>query len=158
MQTRPALAHELDLIYMLAFDSWSEGEPEQVYLTTCSNSKKYQQGRWFVLTIADDIRSALIYYVDLFRLPEGFYGIGSVATHPAHRHKGYASALVTRVCSSFNYGKVKGVYLHSDIGAEFYERLGFVAVRDHDSDGDSICMMRLFGNNKQLSKQQPEYF
>lgn len=158
IQARFALAHEMDCIYMLAFDTWSEGESEQAYLTTCSNSPKYQQGRWFVLTIADDIRSALITYVDLFRLPEGFYGIGSIATHPAHRHKGYASTLVASVCSSLNNGNVKGIYLHSDIGTDFYEQLGFAVVRDQDPEGDSICMMKLFANNGQLSNPCPEYF
>ena len=45
MHLREAKVHELDAIYAIGFDAWSEGLSYEKYLSTCRDSKKYQAGR-----------------------------------------------------------------------------------------------------------------
>jgi GNAT superfamily N-acetyltransferase len=55
-------------------------------------------------------------------------GIGAVFTPPEHRRRGHASALVETLVSRARADGALAASLFSEIGAEFYERLGFTGV------------------------------
>jgi GNAT superfamily N-acetyltransferase len=60
---------------------------------------------------------------------QGFVaGIGAVFTPPEHRGQGYASALIERLLVQEREAGAMAAALFSEIGASFYERLGFTAV------------------------------
>ncbi|WP_413283634.1 GNAT family N-acetyltransferase [Vibrio sp. MA40-2] len=152
MNVRKAKAHELDCIYAMGFDVWNDGLTFEEYLTACRKSTKYQSGTWYLLIDNDKIVSSLIVYSDNFGLKEGCFGVGSVATSPNCRGKGYASYCISSITTElFANSNCKAVYLHSDIGYEFYHKLGFVRIEGTD------CMLYA----KQSSKWDhsiPSYF
>jgi predicted N-acetyltransferase YhbS len=53
------------------------------------------------------------------------YGLGSVGTLPAHRKQGYAAMLCRAACEDAELAGRRVGLLYSDIGAPYYERLGF---------------------------------
>jgi predicted GNAT family acetyltransferase len=65
--------------------------------------------------------SSLIVYQREFGLLEGSRGLGSIATPPELRGKGYASKLINLVKDElFQDQNSKALFLHSDIDKEFY--------------------------------------
>ncbi|MFY2507378.1 GNAT family N-acetyltransferase [Vibrio pectenicida] len=152
MKLRKATIDELDSIYAMGFDVWGDGLPFQEYLSHCRQSKKYQSGIWYVLTEQETVISSLIVYQDMFNLKQDCFGIGSVATSPSHRQKGYASKLINLVKAKlFEEQHCKTLYLHSDINHKFYKKLGFTRILD------SNCM--LCSNDESLfSSPIPYYF
>ncbi|MBU2899143.1 GNAT family N-acetyltransferase [Vibrio hepatarius] len=131
MQLRKAKASELDSIYAMGFDVWGDDLPFQDYLSHCRQSKKYQSGAWYVLVDNKTIVSSAIVYQGAFGLEEGCFGIGSLATPPYQRQKGYASKLVALLKDElFGRQKCQALYLHSDIHHEFYTKLGFKRIQD----------------------------
>ncbi|EKO3678170.1 MULTISPECIES: GNAT family N-acetyltransferase [Vibrio] len=133
LKLRKAEAHELDLIYSMGFDVWGDGLSFEDYLAGCRNSEKYLAGTWYVLVEKEEIVSSLIVYSGMFDLKEDSFGIGSVATPLKLRNKGYASKLVNSIKSElFDKNNCKALYLHSDIGQQFYTKLGFVSIRGSD--------------------------
>ncbi|EGQ9318398.1 GNAT family N-acetyltransferase [Vibrio parahaemolyticus] len=129
MHLREAEVHELDAIYSIGFDAWSDGLSYEKYLSACRSSKKYQAGTWYVLIENEQILSSLIVYHNLFDLKDGCFGIGSLATPKIFRGKGYASNLVNLVKADlFAKQNCKAIFLHSDIDHQFYSRLGFIAI------------------------------
>ena len=136
LKLRKAEAHELDFIYLMGFDVWGDGLSSEDYLVGCRNSKKYSVGTWYVLVEKDQVVSSLIVYSGMFDLKEGSFGIGSVATPRELRQQGYASKLVDLIKSElFDRNYCNALYLHCDIGQQFYMKLGFVRI--HGSD----CMI-----------------
>ncbi|MFM2484343.1 GNAT family N-acetyltransferase [Celerinatantimonas yamalensis] len=133
MYLKEAKAHELDVIYTMGFDVWNDGLSFEEYLAGCRRSEKYQAGTWYALTENDQIVSSLIVYSGMFGLKDGCFGVGSVATLPSLRGKGYASHLVSLVKTElFANHNCKAIYLHSDIDHQFYSKLGFVRIDDSD--------------------------
>lgn len=152
MYVKEAEFHELDTIYAIGFDSWNNGLSDEKYLDECRGSEKYQAGTWYVLMENDDILSSLIVYHGRFNLKEGYFGIGSVATPYKLRGKGYASHLINLVKAElFLNHNAKAIFLHSDIGHQFYNRLGFVSV------GGSDCMYISHDSSK-FDGVLPTYF
>ena len=130
MNVQKAKAHQFDVIYAMGFDVWNNGLTFDEYLIACRKSAKYQSGSWYVLIDNDTIVSSLIVYSDSFGLQEGCFGVGSIATSPNCRGKGYASYCIGSVIAElFANPNCKAVYLHSDIGYEFYNKLGFVGIK-----------------------------
>jgi predicted N-acetyltransferase YhbS len=154
MYVRLAEIHEMDFVYMMGYDVWSEGLSEQAYLDECRASDKYQMGRWYVLTEGESLLSSLVVYSSVFGIPPGYCGIGSVATEMCKRNMGYAQQLLDTVCTILKLEGTKGVYLHSDIDASFYERLGFRIL----SVQKATCMVRSFYPLSPLPKEIPIYF
>ncbi|MDA0145549.1 GNAT family N-acetyltransferase [Vibrio sp. RW] len=133
LKLRKAEAHDLELIYLMGFDVWGDGLSSEEYLVGCRNSEKYLEGTWYVLVEKDQVLSSLIVYSGMFDLKEGSFGIGSVATPQELRHQGYASKLVNLVKSElFDRNHCRALYLHSDIGQQFYMKLGFVSIQGSD--------------------------
>lgn len=44
-----ALKENMDAVYMMGFDVWSDGTAMDVYLQECRSSEKYKKGTWYVL-------------------------------------------------------------------------------------------------------------
>jgi Predicted acetyltransferase involved in intracellular survival and related acetyltransferases len=153
MEIRLAKSEEMDAIYMMGYDTWSDDASEQPYLEACRASKKHAIGKWYVLSDGEKLISSLIVYEFGFGMPPGYCGIGSIATDPQMRRKGYANKLIAEVCSILR-GRCKGIYLHADINSLFYERLGFSVA----ADGSAKCMMLRFSDSEQLPAEIPAYF
>lgn len=152
MYLREAKANELDGIYAMGFDVWHDGLSFEDYLTDCRNSDKYQAGTWYVLIENDQIVSSLIVYSGMFGLKEACFGVGSVATPQDLRGLGYASHLVSLVkMELFATHHCKTIYLHSDIGHQFYSKLGFVSIEG------SNCMV-ISNGSVDLDGSIPAYF
>ncbi|MGY0216539.1 GNAT family N-acetyltransferase [Endozoicomonadaceae bacterium StTr2] len=156
MTVRQATQEELNDIFMMGYDTWGKEKSPDDYLQTCHNSEKYQQGTWCVLEAEQQIVSSLIIYEQAFGLPANTLGIGSVATIPGHRNKGYAAALVKGVTEMAKSHGAEAIYLFSDIDPAFYKKLGF-SETVHQSC-DSCCMLLTFTDNDQLAQAELSYF
>lgn len=123
---RKALSDEMNQIYLMGFDVWSDGASEKDYLADCSSSIKYKRGEWYVLTEDDKILSSLIIY----DFGDEKFGIGSIATSPYDRKKGYASELIKHIIHKIESGSKNCIlFLYSDIQPEFYEKFGFTRLK-----------------------------
>jgi len=116
----------MDSIYLMGYDVWGDDSNIADYLNGCRNSKKYAQGQWYVLTVDGLPVSALIVYHDQFKLDEYNCGIGSISTGIEYRKRGYAKELINSIVTQlFTSTDINMIFLHSDIGYPFYEKLGF---------------------------------
>ena len=149
---RRARSDELDRVHLHGRDAWGDGLSEVAWLDECRASAKYAAGTWHVLEADGEPVASLIVYEGRFSLPPGAHGIGSVATSPAARHRGHASALVTGVAARLETAGSHGIWLFSDIDPGFYARLGFDTVRAFD---DTVCMVR---GPPDRSRSPPERF
>src|SRR5713226_238669 len=59
-------------------------------------------------------------------------GIGALFTQPAHRGRGHARHLVDRILERAAHEGFALVLLFSEIGAEYYQRLGFTTIQTTD--------------------------
>ncbi len=155
---RTATPDDLQKIYLMGFDVWSEGKNTRQYLEECRHSVKYQTGEWFLLEENDQILSSLIVYA----LGEHIFGIGSIATSPALRKKGYASHLVQNVVHTLESADPEAVlFLYADIGPSFYEKLGFTVLpKEAQRYQKTQCMIRGKNITRFIADPRinPEYF
>lgn len=164
MIIRLAKPDDMPTVHMMAHDTWGEGLPPDQHVERCLASPKYKKGRWFVLEHDSELTSALICYRNAFALPENVVGIGSVATAPRHRKKGYAAILLSEVIGKYDDGKpLAGFFLYSDIDPAVYAKHGFVILpKEFQSYEASIAMMRPAEKSQQLILDEyfkaPDYF
>lgn len=127
---------------MMGFDVWGDGAFELAYLEGCRASPKYARGTWHVLEDDEGVAlSTLIVYRLEPAVGRPAFGIGSVATAPSARRRGFASRLIERVVQSMPSDAI--VFLHADVDPALYERLGFKALPARlQSRTDSVAMMR----------------
>lgn len=134
---------DLDLIYLMGYDIWSEGRSIEDYLTTCRINPEYQQGSWLQLVNDDGIPTASLIVYELPAI--GRYkvtGFGCIATAPAHRRQGHAALLIDLVLRQ-RCGD-NAVFLFSDIDPSYYEKFGFFALPpDFQQYPKSVCMVKL---------------
>ncbi|WP_062261826.1 GNAT family N-acetyltransferase [Endozoicomonas arenosclerae] len=155
---RKARRSEWDEIFLMGYEAWGDGDTKELYLKECHESEKYQQGVWYVYESEGIAVSSLIVYQNLFNLPEGCFGVGSVATRDDQLRKGYASRLVKEISDNLGKSGAKGIYLFSDIDPEFYRRQGFESVSANQPYKDTTCMVLSFNNKSPLPLQIPQYF
>jgi predicted acetyltransferase len=135
---REAHPHELNQVYMMGYDCWADGESRNVYLAQCAQSAKYKSGTWYVFEVDGKLVSSLIAYAFL----DDCIGVGSIATDLLERRKGYASKLLKEFIRLKNKQGTRAIYLHSDIGADFYQRLGFSTLsKEYQINRESVCMV-----------------
>ncbi len=67
--------------------------------------------------------------IEIQGLRQHCLGIGAVFTDPAWRGRGFAAALIRQCIEIGKERRLDGAILWSDIGVEYYERLGFTAFR-----------------------------
>lgn len=154
MEIRLGRVEELDPIYMMGYDAWSDGLSKQAYLDECRASEKYKAGKWYVLADDERLISSLVVYSAVFGLPPDYCGIGSVSTEPQMRNNGHAYKLLLAVCKRLRIEGSKGVYLHADVDSSFYERLGFVVIAENKAK----CMVLPFTQLEELPAEVPSYF
>lgn len=137
---RKAHLDELTDIFMMAYDEWSEGKTPEEYLNSCYQSPKYRQGQWWVLDSSDGILCSAIIY----NIKDSTWGLGSLATPPCHRKKGYASRLVSQLCCKLEkFSETTAIFLFSDINPQFYKKQHFTILPEQFQNyKSSICMVR----------------
>ena len=139
----------MDAVYMMGFDAWSDGSDQAEYLKDCRKSAKYRSGQWLVLCADDLVVSSLL--VHTFP-PWGSWqvrGIGSVATEPTYRKRGFASQLIEMASAALcARNRRLVILLYSDIDAEFYRRLAFVELSSE---------FQLFQGSKLLARMSREW-
>jgi len=158
MVVRKPARTEMDSVYLMGMDVWNGGDSAKIYLEDCYASEKYEKGQWLVLTLEGELVSSLIVYRDGFNLPGNYFGIGSVATRPEFRNAGYAAYLIEEVVSSIEDEECDGVYLFSDIGYEYYQKLGFSLLSSQSTTSENPCMVRRLKTATSISTKMPTYF
>ncbi|CAG23166.1 hypothetical protein PBPRB1295 [Photobacterium profundum SS9] len=144
---------EMDSIYLMGYDVWGDDFNIETYLNGCRNNKKYVLGEWYVLVVDGLAVSSLIVYHDQFKLAESNFGIGSLSTSSDFRKNGYAKVLINLVVTQiFTTTEAKVIFLHSDIGQQFYEQLGFKCIAN-----TSECMYKKKSIDVEL-RGIPSYF
>lgn len=141
---REATKEDMTDIYMMGFDVWGDAMPSDEYVTMCQDSSKYKKGKWYVLEETDtkELLSSLIVYELNPSKDLSVKGIGSIAT-PVHlRRNGYASLLIRETINRLEQeDNCNSFFLYSDIGTDFYQRLGFnVLPNESQKYKDSFCM------------------
>src|SRR5262245_16699875 len=86
--------------------------------------------RWALVDGDEVLTSAKVYDLDamLDGRPIRIGGIGAVFTHSAHRRRGAARELMTRLLDRMSASGVDAAMLFSEIGPDYYARLEFEAV------------------------------
>jgi predicted N-acetyltransferase YhbS len=86
--------------------------------------------RWALVERGEVLASAKIYLFDATfdRRPIRVAGFGAVFTQPVHRGRGAARELMTRLLEKVAAEGADAALLFSEIGADYYTRLGFTAV------------------------------
>ncbi|MFN7906111.1 MAG: GNAT family N-acetyltransferase [Pseudobdellovibrionaceae bacterium] len=154
---RKATSDEMDQIYMMGFDVWSDGSTQAEYLAGCRASLKYKSGTWYVLESSDQLVCSLITY----NLGLNEIGIGSIATPIHFRKRGYASTLIKKVIDDLDVVLDMPTYfLYADISPKFYERFGFAIVPSElQKYKESSCMIRPRKNKYLFTGSTiPKYF
>ena len=144
---------DMDHIYRMGMDVWSDDLSEEQYLNECRNSEKYQLGRWYCLESSNSPASSLIIYKNCFKLQNKFAGFGSISTAPQHRCKGYASKLINECVQILSLEGCSGIYLHCETDSSIYKRLGFHYV----SSSEKTHLMFLKIDDEQ-HESNPTYF
>ena len=156
---RKAAAADMDDVYLMGYDVWGKGERIPEYLASCRRSLKYNQGEWFLLEDSGHLAvSSLIVY----RLTAESVGIGSIATTPEKRKRGFGAQLIRSTVESLDQRKMTAIFLFSDIAPKFYEQFGFKALpQEYQKHSGSVCMIRARSIDSFLRDphfQLPAYF
>lgn len=162
-KVRVATKVDMIEIYKMGYDVWGDNLPYEEYITMCQESEKYKKGIWYVLETTDtkQLLSSLIVYELKLSEDQIVKGIGSIATPIYLRKKGYASLLVKETINKLEREEnCNNFFLYSDIGIEFYRRLGFIVLpNDSQKYIDSVCMYYSKENDiDSLSHGIPNYF
>lgn len=159
MLVRDATEKDLESIFMMGFDVWSDGSTSQEYLDSCFNSEKYKRGQWKVLTDGQRLLSSLIIYP----LNKSWFGIGSIATPVKLRNQGWGSKITLEVSKQLeSSARTQAIFLFADIKPEFYRNLEFVPLPSEFQEyQSSTCMLRSTDPKNIWSAdgfQPPKYF
>lgn len=121
------------------FDLWNEGLSRRAYGQYYTAQVKTAWGRghltrYGLVDGTDLIASAKRYAFDATL--EGrvirVVGLGAVFTNPAHRRRGAARELIERILECEAAGGADLALLFSEIGPDYYTRLGFHPLATHD--------------------------
>jgi GNAT superfamily N-acetyltransferase len=136
MMIVPAEGSSLEEILDHTFQIWNEGLSRAAYGQWNRAQAKTPWARTHLQRYASlDTTGHLLATAKQYRFDvrvgdrEGWMcGIGAVFTPPEHRGRGHASALIEELVSRARRDGAWLASLFSEIGAEFYERLGFSGV------------------------------
>ncbi|WIV17235.1 GNAT family N-acetyltransferase [Paenibacillus polygoni] len=163
LKIRRATKEEMIEIYKMGYDAWGDNLPYEEYITMCQASNKYKKGTWYVLEATDtkQLLSSLIVYELNLSESQIVKGIGSIATPVYLRKNGYASLLVKEMINKLEQEENgNNIFLYSDIGIEFYKKLGFIILPNNSQKyKDSVCMYYSKENDiDSISLDIPDYF
>ncbi len=135
MEVVPAEGRYLEQILDASFATWGEGLSRSGYekfnvaqRRTIWGARHLQR---FALVDGDEVLASAKSYSISGRLDGRdvlIAGLGAVFTPPEHRGRGYARALIERMLARAARSGASLALLFSEIGAEFYTRLGFVVI------------------------------
>lgn len=157
MFLREAAAEEMAYLYKIGYSEWPKGRTYEQYVE--DNQKEESYGtRYVYVEEAGKILASLI----MIKLRPHLFGIGSVVVHPEHRQKGHGKQLLKECMEYVQKSEAKAAFmLYSEIGTDYYERLGFQAVPDClQRYSYGICMVHCDPHTyKQILKNPvPNYF
>ena len=125
----------LERIFDLTYPIWNEGLSRKAYgqwnVAQSRTPWARERFRRFALVDGDAVLASLKRYrhnVRLFGRDGWMSGLGAVFTPPDSRRRGHASELIERVLAQDKADGALVSCLFSEIGAAFYERLGFATV------------------------------
>jgi predicted N-acetyltransferase YhbS len=125
----------LEAILDATYEIWNDGLTRPAYGRYYAAQVKTPWGRDHLRRVAlveghDLLASAKIYSLDaiLDGAPVRVAGLGAVFTQPAHRGRGAARELIDRVLVGEAAAGADIALLFSEIGADYYARLGFDVV------------------------------
>jgi predicted N-acetyltransferase YhbS len=129
----------LEQVIDASFDIWHEGLSHPAYGRFYAAQVKTPWGaghlrRWALADGAEVLASAKVYRFDATLDDRSIQvvGIGAVFTQPRHRGRGHARNLVERLLESAVAGGADLALLFSEIGPEYYARLGFTTIPTTD--------------------------
>jgi hypothetical protein len=101
-----------------------------------------------------------------YRLPDLFsdvvIGIGSLATTPSERRKGYATTALNMLVEGYkSQYQVETFVLFTDIGPSIYETCDFCSVQPHSNDSQLMVKSNRYDYNqikKHLNQHAIAYF
>jgi len=135
----PAEGPILEQILAATFDIWHEGLDARAYRRYYTAQLGTPWGRshlhrWALVNAGDVLASAKVY--DFAGALDGrsmrLAGLGAVFTQPGHRGRGYARMLVDRLVDRAAAEGADLALLFSEIGPDYYLRLGFTGVPRSD--------------------------
>jgi GNAT superfamily N-acetyltransferase len=129
----------LDEILTATFAIWHEGLSRRAYERYYAGQLALPWGRtrlrrWALVDADAVLASAKTYHFDAVLDGSSIrvVGLGAVFTQPAHRGRGHAHLLVGRLLESASADGADLALLFSEIGPDYYARLGFNAVPRSD--------------------------
>jgi predicted N-acetyltransferase YhbS len=135
----PAEGPYLEAILNATYDIWHDGLGRAAYARFYQAQLATPWGRRAITRLAlvehgEVLASGKLYLFDatLDGRPVRVAGLGAIFTQPAHRGRGAARELVERVLEHAASGGADLALLFSEIGAEYYARLGFTAIATHE--------------------------
>ncbi|HXI31694.1 MAG TPA: GNAT family N-acetyltransferase [Vicinamibacterales bacterium] len=135
----PAEGRFLDQILDATYEIWHEGLSRTAYARYYAAQRATAWGRSHLDRVAlvdggTAIASAKRYLFDatLDGVRLRAIGLGAIFTDPAHRRAGAARELVERILETAAAAGIDLALLFSEIGADYYARLGFTAIDAHD--------------------------
>ena len=160
LKVRLAHAEDMQQVHLMGYDVWSDGRPIDRYSFECEQSEKYKLGTWYVLASKDRLLSSLVIYQGSFDLPDASFGLGSIATEPAVRGKGYARFLLEEIMEQLRtHDPSCSLYLFSDIAPRYYEQSGFVKLpAQRQPYKATVCMIAPGPNVDLETCAVPTYF
>ena len=129
--TGAALESILDATHTIWHDGLTRPAYSRLYAAhVAAPWGRRQLTRWALVNRGDVLASAKMYMLDaaLDGRPISIAGFGAVFTQPAHRGRGAARELMMRLLDKVAAEGADAALLFSEIGAEYYARLGFSAV------------------------------
>jgi GNAT superfamily N-acetyltransferase len=161
----PAEGAVLDEILAATYDIWHEGLTRDAYRQYYNGQLKTPWARahlrrWALVDGVSVLASAKIYAFDAVLDGRGIriVGLGAVFTQPAHRGQGHARELIDRLLTRAANDGFDLALLFSEIGTDYYARLGFSAiptsdlalrVREDSRRGAPATLVR-FGDDRDL--------
>ena len=129
----------LDRILSATFDIWNEGLAREAYPRYYKGQLATPWGRdhlrrWALVDGDEVLASVKTYSFDGVLDGQNIraIGYGAVFTQPRYRDHGYARILLTQMLERASAEGFDAALLFSEIGAGYYERLGFVEVPTFD--------------------------
>ncbi len=143
MRIVPAEDVLLEQIFDLTYPTWHEGLSREAYARWNTAQARTPWGRRHLQRVAlvDDrgelLASAKRYRYDVRLNGHAGWicGLGALFTPPDRRGCGYAAALIERLLERERAEGALAAALFSEIGAAFYERLGFVETHRGEEKG-----------------------
>jgi predicted N-acetyltransferase YhbS len=160
LDIHPASREELIAAHRNVFDIWSKGLPMEEHVRYRLNSPSHSRATWFVGTVDGRVVTSLGCYPVRFCLrgqEVPGIAIGSVYTVDEFRGHGFAPRLLSGVEDHARRRQVALSVLYSDIGADYYARLGYVLCPSLEGWAEARKMPPPGGSSRLVSLSAKEH-